>query len=738
MTRLFDPAVYTFSWFAVPTLLVAFIILAIGLFVLKQNSSSRIHFTFFLLCAALFIWLTGYSWIYLLNDSAIALQVYRSYTFLGVVLIALNVYHFTILWLRLWEAQKWFVFLGYVLCLGIYMLAWSTDWVIPYMDRYYWGFYSHYRALGALIFGTFIFYFVFSFVNYTYRLKHPIPTVQRSQIQAVIFAFCFAFTGATDFLPKLWHLEIYPFGYLSAFFWIMGMAYAIVKYRVMDIQTVIHKTLMWIGTSVVYISPGAVVAFLMKDWLFHLPKSLYTGFVFLFMILFVPYVRLVQPYIDQWFQRRQWDLSQVIKQFTEELTHLKTLEDLAHHILQTIQKTVYPQDVNLMLWDEGGSECMIFDVDGKAVKINCGKHDVFFRFLGTYREVVLAEYVEIDPRLESVRNGARSYFGESNAQVCIPIALDEKLIGMINLGRKANLKGYSGTEIRFFSDLRGSAAIAISNSLHLIAMQANLRKWNEELDKQVQERTRELKEAQAQLIQAEKLATIGTLAGGVAHEINNPLAAILTNAQMLLAEKLDEDAKGSVELIEEAAERCRNIVQKLMKYSRKSPEQERTQTADLKEVIENTVSFLRYQLDQENIVVEVSFRLKSRVAGNPNELSQVFTNLILNARDALQRKQSGRRISIRGYEKGSEAFVEIEDNGCGIPKENLSKIFDPFFTTKDVGKGTGLGLSIAQGIVQKYGGSISVKSQTGKGTVFTSQFPFVNGKAPQGASSLSG
>ncbi len=142
MNHLLDPAVYKFSWYAVPTFIVSLILLAIGIFVLIQNRTSKVNFTFFLLCVALFIWLTGYSWIYLLTDVALALQIYRCYTFLGVVLIALNVYHFTILWLGLWEKQKIFVILGYVVCLTIYALACTTDLVIPHMQHYYWGFWA--------------------------------------------------------------------------------------------------------------------------------------------------------------------------------------------------------------------------------------------------------------------------------------------------------------------------------------------------------------------------------------------------------------------------------------------------------------------------------------------------------------------------------------------------------------------------------------------------------------------
>jgi len=496
-----------------------------------------------------------------------------------------------------------------------------------------------------------------------------------------------------------------------------------VKYKVMDIETVIHKTLLWGVTSVIFLAPIAFIAYGLQDWVITLSPAWFGFLAFCFMAAFVPYARFIQPVIDQWFQRRHWNLNQVYKGFTDELVHLKTLEDLANHILSTIRRAMQPEMAKLLLWDEGKSELLIFTHEGHALQADSTTSEPFFDFLGEYNDVVLADYVEIDPRLESIQGAARTFFQETDGRVAVPICLDGHMIGVIDLGRKANLKDYSGAEINFLNQLRTSAAIAISNSLRLIAMQANLRRWNEELEKQVEERTKELKEAQEQLIQAEKLATIGTLAGGVAHEINNPLAAIMTNAQMLLMENLEGDVKESVETIEEATKRCREIVQKLMKYSRKSTTEKKRDSIDINEVIEQTISFLRYQLEQENLKVEKELKASHKIEGNSNELSQVFTNLIMNAKDAVQHKNGEGCVWIRSYEKNGAVLVDIEDNGIGIPEDKLGKICDPFFTTKEVGKGTGLGLSIVQSIIQDHGAEMTVTSQVNKGTTIHINFP---------------
>ncbi len=250
----------------------------------------------------------------------------------------------------------------------------------------------------------------------------------------------------------------------------------------------------------------------------------------------------------------------------------------------------------------------------------------------------------------------------------------------------------------------------------------NMLKDMAEDKKKIEEAYRELKKTQNQLIQSEKMATIGTLAGGIAHEINNPLGSILINTQMLLNDIKDEEKRESLKLIEESARRCRDIVQNLLSYSRRH-ELEEFMPVNLNEVIDNSYNLIRHQLRMDNINVEIKYGNISNVDGNANELQQVFTNLILNARDAI--KKSGKRgtITIRTFQEDKFIVSEVTDNGSGIPEEYIKRIFDPFFTTKDIGEGTGLGLSIVYKIIEKHNGKIYVSSKLGEGTTFTIKLP---------------
>lgn len=270
-------------------------------------------------------------------------------------------------------------------------------------------------------------------------------------------------------------------------------------------------------------------------------------------------------------------------------------------------------------------------------------------------------------------------------------------------------------DIHFLKRIKNEITITIFNALAY-----------DHIENEVKVRTQQLVEVQKQLVQAEKLATVGTLAGGVAHEINNPLTAILTNVQMLLAGDVLKDAsdKESLQLIEDATKRCRTVVQKLMTYARKPLETGQMVLIDAHEVIKKVVSFLAYQLGQEDITVMVRSEGQTYgMKGNHNELEQVFTNMILNARDAIKRVKKSGTVDISLYHNNDRIVIKIKDDGVGMSKDVMSKIFDPFFTTKDVGKGMGLGLSICQSIVDRHGGSIQADSEPNKGTTFTLEFP---------------
>jgi len=291
------------------------------------------------------------------------------------------------------------------------------------------------------------------------------------------------------------------------------------------------------------------------------------------------------------------------------------------------------------------------------------------------------------------------------------------------------------------------------------------RRLAESLEIEVERKTKEIKETQAQLLQQEKMASIGQLAAGVAHEINNPMGFISSNLNTLeeyardirslieqyrplisglnetmvveegraaISETLDrivalekdmdidfvlDDIPNLMKESQEGAERIKKIVIDLKDFAH--PGDQELKHADINRSLDSTLNIVWNELKYKSTVTK-NYGDLPHVRCYPQQLNQVFMNFLVNAAQAIE-KQGEINIMTRALDGKVE--IAISDTGSGIPKENLSRIFDPFFTTKDVGKGTGLGLNVAYNIIKKHKGTIDVKSEVGKGTTFTIRIP---------------
>ncbi|HEX2778463.1 MAG TPA: ATP-binding protein [Gemmatimonadaceae bacterium] len=244
----------------------------------------------------------------------------------------------------------------------------------------------------------------------------------------------------------------------------------------------------------------------------------------------------------------------------------------------------------------------------------------------------------------------------------------------------------------------------------------------------------EWREAQQRFAQAEKLAAIGTLAAGVMHEINNPLATIAACGESLqigLKEMADsgvEPPKGTgdyLSIIDQEVHRCKRIVNGLLEFSR--PRAVGKEMVDLNEVIEKTLFLLKHHASFKKMSIELDLDRQAQpiVDGNAEQLIQVFMALLLNATDAMQ-EQGRVKLRTRGAKKKNDLVVaEVTDDGHGIKRPDMQKLFEPFFTTKPPGRGTGLGLSICYGIIAEHGGRIEVDSAVGQGATFRISLPRV-------------
>jgi two-component system sensor histidine kinase HydH len=279
------------------------------------------------------------------------------------------------------------------------------------------------------------------------------------------------------------------------------------------------------------------------------------------------------------------------------------------------------------------------------------------------------------------------------AALCLPLFFEDKLIGLFNLGNKLSQDMYTDEDIDLLTTLSNQLAIAIENAtLH-----------------------DEMLKAQKQLLLADKLSSLGRIAAGMAHEIKNPLASIKGMSQMVTRafdEKDEETIQDFREVVPKELERINDLVENLLKFGR--PPKPQIASVNVNQLLEKNAKLFEGQLAKNNIEISLDLDSLHEIPADADQLTQVFTNLTLNAIHAMR---GGGKLNIKtSLLNNGKAMIEFSDTGQGIKAENLLHIFDPFYSTKETG--SGLGLAISYRIIKEHNGSVEAESFVGKGTKF--------------------
>jgi signal transduction histidine kinase len=286
--------------------------------------------------------------------------------------------------------------------------------------------------------------------------------------------------------------------------------------------------------------------------------------------------------------------------------------------------------------------------------------------------------------------------------VIVPLILRSQGIGVFFIHTEKPQQDFSNQDIQLLSVLANQAAVGVEN-------------WR--TYQQLLKANDELKASQAQMVQAAKLAAIGELAAGIAHEIKNPLQVLMLHLELVQSGR---PLPNWIDMFSKQLKRLSDITLRLMNFSRNASEEVATEPIDVNRAMEDIVMMVQHEFEGNGITMDLSFAKDlPAVGGNANYLQQVFLNLLINARDAMP---GGGTISVATGTTGFHVSIRIADTGCGIPEELREKIFKPFFSTKG-DKGTGLGLAICSKIVAQHKGELRVESEVGKGTVFTIFLP---------------
>ena len=722
-TQVLKATNYTFNLYAIPNFVVTVFLLAIGFFVFFQNKKSIVNLSFMALNLSSSLWLFGLGMCYLSKNEATAL-FWGKVEYLGLVFVSTNIYAFSVAYLKL-KRQKRFVVVAYLLSCIFLILSW-TKYFASGLEKHFWGYYHKSNFIHPIFISFFGILMYLSIYNFYKQYKKETQAIEKERRKYLFVAFLVASLGSVDYLAA-YGIEVYPFGYILVTISLSFIAYTIVKYRLMDIETVVHRTITYALLSFFILLPYAAILTLTQVLLrgaIEVKEVLVMGFfMLLFLFVISPLKNKTQAFVDRLFYKDKYDYRKTLENFAKKLSLFLDSPNLLPTITGTIAETMHIDKVSLLLFDEKSGQYTIRHSNGLSDShITFNREDPFTQFLQSYGEIVEKELLLMEPKFQQVRQAGLQLLNQLQAELVIPLIVQSGLIGVLGMGKKLSQEAYKTDDINLLSTIGQEIAVAVNNRL---------------LYEGLEEVNKELKEAQAQLIQSAKMAAVGQLGAGVAHELNNPLGGILGYAQFIL-EKLSrpefslDDFKSSskyIESIEREASRCKKIVENLLKFSRR-PIVVKPEPLNIAQALDETLSIIGHQLKLKNInvITEITPDL-AKVVGITNQLQQVFANLILNAQQAMSEggtlRITAQNLLDEKTKTPNKVEIEFTDTGCGISGENLKHMFEPFFTTKQKEKGTGLGLAVSYQIIQDHKGTIDIKSEVGKGTTIIITLPAI-------------
>ncbi|MBN1566080.1 MAG: response regulator [Anaerolineae bacterium] len=408
-------------------------------------------------------------------------------------------------------------------------------------------------------------------------------------------------------------------------------------------------------------------------------------------------------------QRRSDELEALVR-IGGEFNQRLGLDELTELIVDITCDQLEAEHVELYLLDEQGGPVSYQDsLQGKHEQLDRAKavllrKDTIINRVFVSREPILVR-VEDDVYLQDINQGIG---------MAAPLKHHGEVLGILFAAHGGSSE-FGESNFRMLRSIGEQAALAVRNA----QLHAALQSYAQNLENMVEQRTQELRAAQDQLVQTEKLAALGRLAAGVAHEVNNPLQPVLTCLEGAI-EDVENEAPVDLESLrvaESEVQRIKSIVSRLLDFAR--PSTSDTVPVQIRPLVEEVIILTKKQLERARVNIDANLREVPMVKGSPTQLKQVLLNLVLNAMESMP---EGGVVSVGIHIEGNGAAIEIADTGEGMDEHTISQIFEPFYSTKD--DGTGLGLSVSYGIIQGHGGNIRVESEPGVGSKFTVWLPY--------------
>ena len=690
--------------------LLGFIVnLALIPLVLRGNRKSRQHQVFALFLLVLALW--GFT-IFQMRSSPTLEEAARWEIGVFAAIAAVGVYyfHFNLLFTR-FKTPRSLLPAVYVSILVLIALL-PTGLVFSGMQIKWYGYAP---VLGPLAVPYILYLYVlttWSLVNTIKVYRNPISPAERNRAGWLAVGLFLLMLGATsDYLPVL-GVPLYPLGIVANVAFAAVTAYAIARHQLLDVHVALRKGLLYSVVSGVLLGAYALVILFVSQ-IVGTPRDIqpvlvYLGGLFIVAIVFQPLYHVLQRVVDQWFYRGRYDALRELKGFALAAREIADLEGLSATLVRLVIRGLQTERACLLLAAPQNRGYIPAASVGapEATPIIFTPQSPPVRWMASHDQIMTMREVDALPDRYLMPGSEVQALQEFGAELFVPLKTRESLVGVLIIGPKKSHQPFSQEDV----DL-----------LQTVCSQAATRMENARLYSELRRQLDELRQAQDQVVRSEKLAAVGQLAANVAHEVNNPLQAII-NLTFLVEHSLqaDDPRKTDMQAIHAESMRARHIVQGLLDFAR----QQKAAWADanINDVVRSVLNLSRVRTTSGNVkvITEMNAALPP-ICCDAEQLKQVFMNIVNNAMDAMPR---GGTLTVRSrLEQAGMVAVDVTDTGDGIAPEAMSRIFEPFFTTKPMGQGTGLGLAVSHQIVKKHGGTIRVESTVGTGSTFTISLP---------------
>ena len=689
---------------AVSAFFTAFFSLILGGLVFFKKKKDNVTLSYTLLTISFFIWIFGIGMEIMAPNKLWGL-FWNRWLYSGAIFIPTFFIHFVQSYFKKIKIKT--LILSYLVSIILLFFNFTALFVKDVVPK---GSFN-YASVPGIIFPFFVLYFSLIVIYASYLIIKEFKNstgIKRNQLKFIILASVIGFSGgSTNFLLVFDIFHIPPIGNYFIALYLFVLFYAIIKHHLMDINIVLKKGTTYILLILLLLVPSAILIIVSQKFFFQKINYLFSAIIFSILLLVTIFFHKIKPRTEKAVElllfKDRYNYRDTLGKFSKAMVSILNLESLSKRIIETITQTMRVEKASLyVLYEERGGYHLL---ESRNIKIASfppvlAKGDPLPQYLQKMKEIIIREELLKGGNIPEL-NKVINTMSQLEAEVSIPLVLKGQLIGMMNLSHKFNKDIYSHEDIELLSTLANQTAIAIENA----------RLYED------------LKKSKSYIRRADRLASLGTLTAGLAHEIRNPLVAIKTFTQLLPERLEDEEFRNHfLNIASGEVDRISALVTELLEFAR--PSEPKFELENINEILDGMILLISSETKSKHINIAKDYGTDlSPITIDREQMKQVFLNMLLNAIEATP--GNGKIVvKTRSFIKpDGEPYIQIEftDNGCGIAPEYLEDIFTPFFTTKE--KGSGLGLSISNQIIQDHKGYIDVESQLNKGTSFFINLP---------------